>query len=62
MFASVRRIAAPSIVYLCAGVRGESRLLKELCQAAAAASVFERADALAISECVVLDDPRGGAL
>lgn len=60
MFASVRRIAAPSIVYLCAGVRGKSRLLKELCQAAAA-SLFERADALAISECVVLDDPRGGA-
>lgn len=60
MFASVRRIAAPPFVYLCARVRGKSRLLKELCQAAAA-SLFERVDALAISECVVLDDPGGGA-
>lgn len=61
MFASVRRIAAPPFVYLCARVRGKNRLLNELCQAAAAASLFERVDALAISECVVLDDPGGGA-
>lgn len=53
-------MAAP-IVYLCARVEGKSRLLKEVCQvAAAAASLFERVDVLVISKCVVLDDLRGG--
>lgn len=53
-------LAAP-IVYLCARVQGKSRLLKELCQVAVAASLFERVDALVISKCVVLDDLTGGA-
>lgn len=62
MFASVLRIVAASIVYLCTRVRRKSRLLRELCQAAAAASLSERVDVLAISECVVLAGLGSGAL